>query len=151
MRVFVCVLPGRFGNCGWNIPAFAKNSSERCGETNPGGMCNCLLEKSDSAHYYTLRVEKMFMFCVWFNVNVLQYHYNDHLFFIVIHLNERIIILNYFIWFNCLFFVRNAILPVMVFHWRPLVDERLIHCAVLNGRDIHCKNAGNLAVVVGVF
>lgn len=35
------ILPARFGKCGWNIPALARNSSDRCGGTKPGFMCNC--------------------------------------------------------------------------------------------------------------
>lgn len=35
-------LPAKFGSCGWNIPAFAKNSNDKCGGTNPGAMCNWL-------------------------------------------------------------------------------------------------------------
>lgn len=34
-------LPAKFGRCGWNMPAFARNSNDRCGGTKPGLMGNC--------------------------------------------------------------------------------------------------------------
>lgn len=35
----------------------------------------------------------------------------------------------------------------MVFRWRPSAYEMRSRCAVLNGRGIHCRNAGSLAAV----